>query len=60
MISEVLLGVSSRLQRANPLADGLIEISRLEVELEEAFARFFPQLVEFAGEWRGDALANAG
>ncbi|MEZ5463480.1 ACP phosphodiesterase [Dokdonella sp.] len=60
MISEVLLGVSSRLQRANPLADGLIEISRLEVELEETFARFFPQLVEFAGNWRRDALANTG
>lgn len=58
MISEVLIGVSSRLQRANPLADGLIEISRLEPELEEAFARFFPQLVEFAGQWRHSTEAT--
>lgn len=55
MISEVLVGVSSRLRHANPLADGLIEISRLETELEEAFTRIFPQLVEFAGQWRSEA-----
>ncbi|MGB0134638.1 ACP phosphodiesterase [Dokdonella sp.] len=52
MISEVLVGVGARLKRANPLANGLLEISRLEVEHEQAFARFFPQLVEFARQWR--------
>lgn len=52
MISEVLAGVGSRLQRANPLARGLLEISRLELELAQAFARFFPQLTHFAASWR--------
>ena len=52
MIGEVLAGVGSRLKRANPLAHGLIEISRLDDELEDAFARFFPQLVAFARNWR--------
>ncbi len=52
MLGEVLAGVGSRLKRANPLAEGLIEISRLEVALDRAFAGFFPQLVEFACEWR--------
>lgn len=52
MISEVLAGVGSRLQRANPLARGLLEISRLEPELAQAFARFFPDLTSFAARWR--------
>ena len=55
MIGEVLLGVGSRLQRSNPLAEGLIEIGRLEVELELAFERFFPQLTEFVEGWRSSA-----
>ena len=52
MISEVLQGISARLQRANPLAEGLIEISRLEPELDALFRRFFPQLVTFAEQRR--------
>lgn len=48
MIGEVLVGVGSRFKHANPLAQGLLELSRLEVELERAFARFFPHLVAFA------------
>jgi acyl carrier protein phosphodiesterase len=52
MIGEVLVGVGSRLTRSNPLARGLVEISRLEAELAHVFARFFPQLVEFARRWR--------
>ncbi|MEP6881557.1 MAG: ACP phosphodiesterase [Dokdonella sp.] len=52
MISEVLIGVGSRFKHANPLAHGLIEISRLEVELELAFGGFFPELVAFANDWR--------
>ena len=52
MISEVLQGIGSRLKRANPLAEGLIEISRLETELSAAFEEFFPELVRFAEQWR--------
>lgn len=52
MIGEVLVGIGSRLKRANPLAQGLIEISRLELSLDLGFATFFPQLVEFATTWR--------
>lgn len=52
VISEVLTGVGSRLQRANPLAQGLLEISRLEPELAQAFSRFFPELTNFAAHWR--------
>lgn len=55
MISEVLLGVGSRLKRANPLAQGLIEISRLEIQLDQTFADFFAELVEFASAWRESA-----
>lgn len=52
MIGEVLAGVGSRLTRSNPLARGLVEISRLETELDCIFARFFPQLLAFAESWR--------
>ena len=52
MIGEVLAGVGSRLTRSNPLARGLVEISRLETELDAIFARFFPQLRAFAESWR--------
>lgn len=52
MIGEVLAGVGSRLTRSNPLAQGMVEISRLEAELAQVYAVFFPQLVGFAERWR--------
>ena len=52
VIGEVLAGVSTRLRRENPLAQGLTEISRLEAPLERSFSVFFPQLVEYAETWR--------
>lgn len=52
MISEVLIGVASRLKRENPIAQGLIEVSRLESQLDSGFTSFFPQLVAFADAWR--------
>jgi acyl carrier protein phosphodiesterase len=58
MISEVLAGVSTRLKRENPLARGLVEISRLEHELDQAYARFFPQLAAFATAWRAHPQAS--
>ncbi len=51
MVGDVLIGVGSRFKHANPLAHGLIEISRLEFELARTFACFFPQLVAFAAGW---------
>lgn len=59
MISEVLAGVSARFKRENPLAQGLIEISRLEHELADVFAGFFPQLVSFAAEKRAERPPNS-
>lgn len=51
MIGEVLAGVSARLSRDNPLAAGMVEISRLEPVLKQAFDRFFPELDQFTREW---------
>ncbi|HMM68132.1 MAG TPA: ACP phosphodiesterase [Dokdonella sp.] len=59
MISEVLIGVGSRLKRANPLAEGLLEISRLEPELQDTFDAFFPQLADFAKQWLDGRLPTA-
>jgi acyl carrier protein phosphodiesterase len=52
MIDEVLHGVSTRLRHANPVANGLTELLRLEPELDRLFQQFFPQLVAFAEQWR--------
>lgn len=52
MIGEVLGAVGTRLTRANPLAEGMLEITRLEAELDLTFARFFPDLLAFAKTWR--------
>lgn len=59
MIGKVLIGVGMRLKRANPLALGMVEIERLESALDCSFTGFFPQLVEFANEWRGQARLQA-
>ena len=55
MIGEVLAGVGTRLKRSNPLEQGLLEISRLELELDHSFTGFFPHLVKFATSWRSQA-----
>lgn len=51
MIGRVLGAVGTRLTRANPLAEGMLEITRLEADLDLAFARFFPDLQAFARAW---------
>lgn len=53
IIGKVLTGVGSRLSRENPLHHGLIELERLELQLERIFESFFPQLQQFSSEWRG-------
>ena len=52
VIARVFAGVGSRLKRANPVAEGLNEIERLEPELEELFAAFYPQLTAQAARIR--------
>lgn len=54
-LAAVLAGIGSRLRHANPLADGLAAIGAHEFALDEAFAGFFPDLVQFAHEWRAKA-----
>jgi len=52
VIGRVFGGIGMRLSRANPLASALEETARLESAFATAFAAFFPQLVEFAAQWR--------
>lgn len=59
VIARVLAGVGSRLTRANPLAEGLIEIERLEGELEDVFVAFYPQLTAQAAQLRGTLAPTA-
>ena len=52
VIARVLAGVSSRLKRANPVADGLIELTRLQPKLDDLFEAFYPQLTAHARHFR--------
>ena len=52
MIAEVLRGMSTRLSRANPLAEALPALQANAAALERHFAAFFPQLLVHArAEW---------
>lgn len=46
-----LRGIGQRLSRANPLDSALPVLVQREVELQERFEAFFPQLQGFAREW---------
>ncbi len=59
VIARVLAGVGSRLKRDNPLADGLVEIARLERLLGEVFAAFYPQLSHHARMLRAAQATGA-
>ncbi len=52
-IVQVLAGVGTRLKRANPLAESMVEIERLRPELQITFEAFFPELVAFGERRRG-------
>ncbi len=52
-IAQVLAGVATRLKRANPRAESMVEIERLKPVLQIAFDEFFPDLVPFAERRRG-------
>jgi acyl carrier protein phosphodiesterase len=51
-IGRALIGVGRRLSRANPLHEALPLLQEKSAEIQHGFARFFPQLVEYAREWR--------
>tara|TARA_R110000772_G_scaffold238154_4_gene350163 strand:+ start:89205 stop:89798 length:594 start_codon:yes stop_codon:yes gene_type:complete len=51
-VESTLRGLSGRLQRSNPLADGATEIDRHAAQIEAGFLAFFPQALAFS-----DALA---
>lgn len=57
MLGRALTGIGQRLSRANPLDSALPVLMEREVELQERFEAFFPQLQGFAREWVG---AHAG
>ena len=51
MLGHALAGIGQRLSRANPLDSALSVLVQREVELQERFEAFFPQLQGFAREW---------
>ena len=51
-IDRVLVGVSSRLKRANPLAEASSQREKHDSQLKRDFAAFFPDLTNHAGEIR--------
>ena len=55
MIEHVLAGMSRRLSRANPLAEGGAVLWQNAEALDLGFAEFFPDLIRYAQEQRSDA-----
>lgn len=51
LLGHALTGIGQRLSRANPLDSALPVLVAREVELQERFEAFFPQLQGFAREW---------
>ena len=51
VLGQALAGIGQRLQRANPLAQMLPVLQRLDAPLQAHFEQFFPQLQRFAGDW---------
>jgi acyl carrier protein phosphodiesterase len=54
-IEQVLRGISGRLRRANPLGEAGTALWLQADALDEAFARFFPDLTAFARQSRAEA-----
>lgn len=52
VVGRALAGTGKRLRRANPLHEALPVLQALEVELQAGFDTFFPQLIDFARDWR--------
>ncbi|HEY4293174.1 ACP phosphodiesterase [Luteibacter sp.] len=50
-VSGAFAGLSQRLSRANPVADGVPVLQAQAASLERTFAAFFPDLRAYAKEW---------
>jgi len=59
MIGDVLLGMSRRLSRANPLGESLPTLVALDAPLARHFRAFFPQLQAFAASERDRLVRDA-
>jgi acyl carrier protein phosphodiesterase len=51
-VAGAFAGLSQRLSRTNPIADGVPVLLAQSAELEHTFAAFFPELRAFASAWR--------
>lgn len=51
VLARALAGIGQRLQRDNPLHRMLPLLQALDAPLQQHFARFFPQLCQFAQAW---------
>lgn len=52
VVDRAIAGVGRRLRRENPLHEALPLLQQLDPLLEAGFREFFPQLLQFAREWR--------
>lgn len=52
VIGQVLAGIGTRLSRANPLHEALPVLLEREALLRAGFTAFFPQLTDYARQWR--------
>src|SRR6478736_6013453 len=59
-IERVLTGIGRRLKHENPLATAGPALWQRDAELSAAFARFFPDLIEFATLKREELFAEIG
>lgn len=51
MLQQVFAGISQRLSRPNPLLAALPALQAVDVELQQVFARFWPQLHDLSANW---------
>lgn len=57
VLGEALAGIGQRLSHANPLDSAMPVLLEREAALQRHFEAFFPQLQQFAREWRVDQAA---
>ncbi|HXH03143.1 MAG TPA: ACP phosphodiesterase [Candidatus Competibacteraceae bacterium] len=55
-IARALRGISGRLSRPNPLAEGVVDLERHYTLLQADFATFFPELRAYVGQLRAGAV----
>lgn len=59
MFMVALAGIGQRLKRPNPLAQAWEPLHDQEAALQRHFERFFPDLVQFAEQWRRQEAAGS-